>query len=78
MRSPRTSASLRPPANGGRGLLGREEGGPEGAVVVGYEIGFLGWRRRDERLEIADQRVEVLPGGDAGTVGVPNLAKLVQ
>ena len=57
-------------------LLGREEGGPEGAVVVGYEIGFLGWRRRDERLEIAGQGVEVLPRGDAGTVGRAELGEV--
>ena len=76
MRSSRTSTSLRPPASGGRGLLGRKKGGPEGAVVIGYEIGFLGWRRRNERLEIAGQRVEVLPCGDAGTVGRAELGEV--
>src|SRR5271156_6650831 len=57
-------------------LLGREEGGPEGAVVVGYEIGFLCWRRRDDRLEIAGQRVEILPDGDAGAVGGAELGEV--
>src|SRR4029077_21061823 len=46
-------------------LLSREECGPEGAVVVGYEIGFLCWQRRDERLEIGGQ-----PGGSLSSGGV--------
>src|SRR4029077_8929407 len=57
-------------------LLSREECGPEGAVVVGYEIGFLCWQRREETLESAGQRVETLPGGDAGTVGRAELGEV--
>jgi hypothetical protein len=42
-------------------LLGGEQGGPEGAIVVGGEICFLGGGRGDQGLEIALERVEILP-----------------
>src|ERR1700733_1898159 len=50
-------------------LLRGEQGAPEGALVCGYEIGFLGWKRRNQRLEIGRQWIEFRPRRRGGTIG---------
>src|SRR5580692_5093315 len=50
-------------------LLRGEQGSPEGALVCGYETGFLGWQRRNQRLEIGRQWIEFLPRRRGGTIG---------
>src|ERR1700722_15400586 len=50
-------------------LFGGEGGAPEGALVGGYEIGFLGWKRRNQRLEIGRKWIEFLPRRRGGTIG---------